>query len=395
MVIGVGGPAPGGASTGAQADFVTFSREVGKLDQALRRDIGHEDLRHLQKIECVGRLFSLLGLATAWIAPNPLSAALLAQGMMARFIIGHHVGHGGYDSVPGIPARYTRKRFARGWRRFVDWQDWWQNEDWLYTHNHLHHPNTQAPLDKDVMDSTWLCGRPIWLRLLLLGWFTLTWKFSYYAPRMRRERAWRGKNAPFGHSLGRPHPHMPDVAVPPWMGSYAAYMTVRFFLPALIVSPLGAWAAGNMLANLMMAELFHNAQTFVCIRPSHCAADIALFTNGARNRTEFNAQTVLGTVNYHAGGDVHDFLHGWTNYQVEHHLWPSLTLLQYRKARPQLLEICRRTQVPYREDHVFARYLKMARLFMGLQHQPRLDTNLLLMTPQQCIDEPQDARHLG
>jgi hypothetical protein len=51
-------------------------------------------------------------------------------------------------------------------------------------------------------------------------------------------------------------------------------MAARFALPAILVSPLGGSAVGSMLANLLLAELLHNVQTFVCIRPSHCAGDI-------------------------------------------------------------------------------------------------------------------------
>jgi hypothetical protein len=43
-----------------------------------------------------------------------------------------------------------------------------------------------------------------------------------------------------------------------------------------------------------------------------------------------------------------------------------------------LVEICRRNNVPYREGNVFARYAKMARLFMGLEHQSTIDTRRLL-----------------
>ncbi len=363
-------------------DYVAFERELTALGERLRRDIGKADFRHLLRIQWIGRLCMATGLATAWIAPNPLSVVLLAQGMIVRFFIGHHVGHGGYDAVPGIPARYTRKHFARGWRRFLDWPDWWNHEAWLYTHNQLHHPLTQSPLDADVMDSVFLLGTPKWLRVLYFGFATATWKFLNYAPRMQREQALGAtgavRTAPYEMRPG----DLADIGDPLvrklWIRDYAPYMAFRFALPAVVVAPLGAWAMASMAINLILAELLHNAQTFICIRPSHCAADIPLFGTPFADRKEFYLQSVLGTVNYRAGGDLNDILHGWTNYQVEHHIWPTLTLLQYRKARPGVVDICRRNGVPYREGSVFARYVMTGRLFMGLEHQTALDTKAMV-----------------
>jgi hypothetical protein len=185
----VPGQAASRALPGAAPDFAALEHDLTELGERLRRDMGRANLRHLRRIERAGRLCGLAGLATAWLAPNPVSVMLLAQGMLAQFIIGHQIGHGGYDAIPGTAARHTRKRFARGWRRFVDWLDWWGHEDWLYTHNQLHHPNTQAPLDGDIMDSGFLVRYPKWVRFLYLVFATTTWKFTYYAPRMRRERA--------------------------------------------------------------------------------------------------------------------------------------------------------------------------------------------------------------
>lgn len=371
------------APAGAKApDYAALEHALTALGASLRRAVGPRDRRHLRRIELAGRCCGLLGLATAWLAPNPLSIILLAQGMMARFLIGHHVGHGGYDAVPGIPPRLTRQRFARGWRRLIDWPDWWGHEDWLYTHNQLHHPNTQAPLDGDIMEPGAFAGRPRWFRLLCLIAATLTWKFTYYAPRLRRELARRqaGIRREARYEM-RPRDLL-DLTDPVvralWLRDYAPYLGLRFALPSLLAAPLGAWAAGSMLANLVLAELLHNAQTFVCIRPSHCAGDIPLFTAPFRDRREFYLQSILGTVNYRAGGDVADFLQGWTNYQIEHHLWPSLTLLQYRRARAPLVAICRRAGLPYREGHVLDRYRRTARLFMGLDRQAMLDTRPLL-----------------
>jgi fatty acid desaturase len=353
--------------------FKRFGADMSALTRTLRRDVSHEDFRHLRRIEWAGRICSLLGYATAWIAINPFSIFLIAQGMIARFFIGHHIGHGAYDTVPGVPNRYNSRVFASGWRRYIDWLDWWNHDDWLYTHNQLHHRHTQAPLDADIMDSQLFVrfSRPI--RLVLLAFFTMTWKFSYYTPRMRREKHFLDS----GIERKTPYDFVPadllnlwdPVVRLLWRRDYLPYICVRFLLPSLLLLPFGWGYAAVMLMNIILAELLHNIQTFVCIRPSHCAADIPLFETRYADRAEFYLQSIAGTVNYPNPGAVGSFLHGWTNYQVEHHLWPSATLLQYKKARPQVEEICRRYGMPYRAENVFTRYAKTGRLFMGLDHQ--------------------------
>lgn len=85
------------------ADPAAFARDVAALRADLTAAIGPEDLAHLKKLERWGRLCSALGYATAWIAPNPLSALLIAHGNTVRWtIVMHHVGHGAYDRVPGV-----------------------------------------------------------------------------------------------------------------------------------------------------------------------------------------------------------------------------------------------------------------------------------------------------
>jgi fatty acid desaturase len=110
----------------------------------------------------------------------------------------HHVGHRGYDKVPGVPARYTARVFARGRRRFVDWLDWMIPEAWIYEHNILHHQHTGEPRDPDLIEQN-LEGihrsrLPAPLRWALLAVLAATWRASLGAPRggtgtRRRTRA--------------------------------------------------------------------------------------------------------------------------------------------------------------------------------------------------------------
>src|SRR5688572_26135287 len=92
-------------------DMEGFHRELKALREEADASLGEADAEHLRKIERWGRLATVLGLATCWLAPNPLSAAALSLGRSTRWLLMHHVGHRGYDRVPGMPEARTSKGF--------------------------------------------------------------------------------------------------------------------------------------------------------------------------------------------------------------------------------------------------------------------------------------------
>ncbi|MEN8251926.1 MAG: fatty acid desaturase, partial [Bacteroidota bacterium] len=115
----------------AQVDKALLAKDIGDIKKTIGKPT-QEDFQHLKKIELWGRLSALLGYATAWIFPlNLLSAFLISIGNISRWAnVAHPVMHGAYDKVPGIPKRYTRKGFAVGWRRVIDWLDWIEPSAW-------------------------------------------------------------------------------------------------------------------------------------------------------------------------------------------------------------------------------------------------------------------------
>jgi len=163
-----------------------FCRDIERLKAETYRKIGPADFAHLRKIERYGRAAAFLGLATAWTFPNPLTAFLLSLGQFTRWLLAHHITHRGYDRVPGIPARYTSRVFARGWRRFIDWFDWLDPAAWDHEHNNLHHYHTGEESDPDLAERNLEFLRkmrvPVWIKYLLLAVAACTWKVIYYAP---------------------------------------------------------------------------------------------------------------------------------------------------------------------------------------------------------------------
>jgi len=365
-------------------DVAGFRRELDALRQSVQGALGREDLRHLRKIEWWGRGCTLLGYATAWILPNPLSAALISQGSVTRWtVMMHHVGHGAYDRVPGVPARYTSKVFGRGWRRFIDFPDWVETESWLCEHNLLHHYHTGEAADPDLVERNITTlrrlrlARPLKLLIVLLH--ALTWKWSYYAPSNLRALH-LARTRPAGTSLAQHVAAHLDAHYQPQSGRVRAladvaaqtlwrcilpYALYRFALiPALflIISPE---AALNVLWTSILAELITSVHTFLIIGPNHCGDDLQRFATPPGGKAEFYLRQLRGSANYRTGGDGNDFLHGWLNYQIEHHLWPDLPLLRYQQLQPQLRQLCARHGVPYVQEGVLRRARRMIGIMIG------------------------------
>lgn len=359
-----------------EADVTGFAADIREIGARMRRKLGRRDIEHLKKIELFGRLATIAGLLTACIIPNPISAFLIAQGMIVRFTIGHHIGHGAYDHIDGVPQKYTSKFFARGWRRFIDWPEWWPHRAWLHLHNRLHHTNTQDRDDADLMNPDHF--RQYWLpiRYLLLIFFTMTWKFTFYAPYLEREWLRHRRGVPrTGNYKFRPADIIDFTDRDNrslWLRHYLPYLSYRFAVPPLVFLPFGATVAINILITMIMAELIHNAQTFICIRSSHSASDLPIFESKTNDGNEFYLRQVLATANYSGRGDIMDILHGWTNYQVEHHLWPTGTLLQFQESRAGVIAACQARNIKYIQENVLKRYWMMSRIFLALDYQRML-----------------------
>jgi len=112
--------------------------------------------------------------------------------------------------------------------------------------------------------------------------------------------------------------------------------------------------------------LVSNFHDFVVIATNHAGEDLYRFERGCKPKSPtFYLRAVVSSTNFHTGGDVNDFLHGWLNYQIEHHVWPNLSMLSYQKAQPELQAICERYGVPYVQEDVFTRLHKTYNIFTG------------------------------
>jgi len=350
-------------------DAEALLNDIRALRAEVDASLGEADAAHLRRIERWGRAATVVGLATCWLVPNPVSAVALSLGRSTRWLLMHHVGHRGYDRVPGLPPERTSKAFAKGRRRFLDWFDWMLPEAWVFEHNVLHHSHTGEEADPDLLernaeDSLRNPRVPLALRYFQLALLALTWRASYYAPEtlasLRRKKRADG---------GLTRAEWREVL----LGSYAPYIAFHFLLLPALFLPLSAWAAFSVLCNSLMAEVLTNLHTFLVVGPNHTGEDLYRFDSKPSNRGERYLQQVLGSANYRTGGDLNDYAHLWLNYQIEHHLFPDLPMLKYREVQPKVRALCEKHGIPYVQESVWTRAKKMVDVVVGLRSMRRLE----------------------
>jgi len=357
--------------------------------------VTEEDFQHLLKLEKWGRMFtfsgyglilllSILGLGGELSAflfwPIAIIAALLiSTGNVARWAdVTHPILHGAYDKVPNIPERYTKKYFAKGARRYVDWLDWIKPQAWEYEHNIMHHYHLGETEDPDNVEKNlqWLIQSktPMWLRYVIVYAFAGMWKFLYYAPNTLR--ILENKKNRDQQKL-----EVTDYELDPrtknglelWMEYYLPYIVIKFIVFPILFLPFGAQASINALIIILIAEFFANLHSFLVIVPNHSAEDIYMFNEPHKSTGEFYLRQIMGSVNYNTGTDFLDFVHGFLNYQIEHHLFPNMPHSYYQKMQPIVKDICKKHNLEYRQESVFKRIGMTIDLMVGKTKLLRVD----------------------
>ena len=381
-------------------DLDGFGADIKELGKSLQAGQGAADLAHLNKIVNWTRICLALGGLSLWCSPNPFTVFFLSTAICARWLcIGHHVGHGSYDSIDKSKY-YNRFTFAVGSlpKRMWDWLDWMLPEAWNVEHNLLHHYALGENKDPDLlernMDRIRNLKVPTCFKYLVVAFIMFTWKFTYYAPntykelkisQLRRQK----KPLPSLQLLDGPvllhgvfFPGT-DLGVPPLFGRWEYFTKVMGpYLARFILFPGAFWLLGgatffwNALANMVLAEMCTNIHTFIINVPNHAGDDLYRFETSCKfNSPTFFLRQVISSANFATGGDLNDFMHGWMNYQVEHHLWPNLSMLSYQRAQPLVKKICFKHGVPYIQQSVFRRLWKTIQIVVGTASMRRYPTS--------------------
>jgi len=376
-------------------DKEQLEKDIDAIKEAMSA-VNEEDFQHLLKLERWGRRFTFSGIAlilvlsivelalgglSAYIFwPLAIVAALLiSTGNVSRWAnTTHPILHGGYDKVPNIPERYTKKYFAKGARRYVDWMDWIKPDAWSYEHNIMHHYHLGEDDDPDNVERNlqWLIQSktPMFIRYVIVYSFAGMWKYLYYAPNTLRILA--NKKLKEEHKK-----EITDFELSPrtkgglelWMEYLLPYALLKFVVFPALFLPLGLTAVFNAFIIMLIAEFFANLHSFLVIVPNHSAEDIYMFSEPHKSTGEFYLRQIMGSVNYNTGSDAIDFAHGFLNYQIEHHLFPNMPLSYYQKMQPIVKDICKKHNLEYRQESVFKRALMTIDLMVGKTKLLRVD----------------------
>jgi len=381
-------------------DLKAWASEVRKVGAELAAQQGEADVKHLKKIILWSNLLYYGGLVAATVCNplvNPLAAIAISTGIMAKWtMVGHHVCHGGYNkqmSKDGqVIGRFHRRTFARGFvRRIRDWLDWMLPEAWDQEHNHLHHYRLGEAADPDLVERNLSLLResktPIWLKEINIYSIMCVWKFFYYAPNTLKEL--EARKAEDAIRKGRQYEILDfEATTKPatllsvfragfyrgnWgpfamcLSKMAPYAIFSFgIIPGIAAVAFGATAGKLVLMNMLLAEILTNIHSFVIVVPNHVGEDIYRFeTETLPKSDEFYLRAVIGSTNFKTGGDFNDFAHGWLNYQIEHHMFPDLSMLSYQKAQPRIKAICAKHGVPYVQESVIARLRRTIDVMTG------------------------------
>lgn len=219
-------------------------------------------------------------------------------------------------------------------------------------------------------------------RYAAVAFMAVTWKWWYYAPNTFKqlkanERRRKGLPQPgnvtdpqtfdFGWLVGGgDHTHFSGTEF--LVRCLGPYFVQRFVLMPLPFLALGWPSYARALVNLFFAELATNLHSFIVIATNHAGADLYRFEKHCKPRScTFYLRQVVSSANFACGDDVTDFMHGFLNYQVEHHLWPDLSMRSYQKAQPIIQALCAKHGVPYIKEPVLKRTWDLVKIMVGTE----------------------------
>jgi fatty acid desaturase len=127
---------------------------------------------------------------------------------------------------------------------------------------------------------------------------------------------------------------------------FIGYLTVVF----LVLSPVKA------VVFIVVQQGLFGLYLGCSFAPNHKGMPIL----GADDRTDFLRRQVLTSRNVH-GGPLTDFALGGLNYQIEHHLFPSMPRRNLRRSQALVAAFCQQHGVPYCHSSLVGSYVQALR----------------------------------
>lgn len=354
-----------------------FYRDIIKIKQDIKNITTKKEIKdHFDNILFIQNILFLLGIFFIWVPYNIFSIVSLTLFTVSRWTItGHHVAHGGYDNLED--KRYNRKTFGSGFNRFIDWFDWFSIEAWKYEHNKFHHYYLNEINDPDLLEhfcSQNIHNKPMYIRIINFIFSFFSWRWLYYT-----------SNTYDKYYKNKENINTPDrtILINDIFWNYgflfdflpiiSSYFLYQFILIPLVASIfLGTTYGYYAFINLIISELLSNMYSFMIIVTNHVGSDLYRFSTKCKNEKERVFRAAIGSTNYNQGTEIIDFLHGYLNYQIEHHMFPELSALEYKKMAPMVKEVCKKHNIQYVQENVFIRTYKTFLIFIGYEQMKQI-----------------------
>lgn len=125
------------------------------------------------------------------------------------------------------------------------------------------------------------------------------------------------------------------------MAAMSGYWVAWVGVPMLFYPPWQVLAFTGVRVGLIGFALF------AAFAPGHMPAEAECFTPESRP-TDFFERQLRATVNFRSG-PLRQFFLGGLQFQIEHHLFPSVTHVHYPRLRPLVMRFAKEQGYPYRE----------------------------------------------
>ncbi|MCH7553942.1 MAG: acyl-CoA desaturase [Chloroflexi bacterium] len=139
---------------------------------------------------------------------------------------------------------------------------------------------------------------------------------------------------------------------PRYTAAEAIATLVHFGVYSYILFQFGSWPLAIAFVAVHQGTLgIFNGLVFT---PNH--AGMPLVTD--ETRMDFLHEQIETARNIR-GGLVADFMYGGLNYQIEHHLFPTMPRNNLHRAQPIVAEFCKKESIPYHETTVWGAYREL------------------------------------
>jgi linoleoyl-CoA desaturase len=319
----------------------TLKSDVGALRAAFRERGFYERPTASVLVVWLGNLVLGLGALAifvavdAWLIRIP-AIVLSSMGMVALATIAHTASHNALSR-------------QNGWNRAIFYLSYpfmlqMSARYWLYSHVQVHHPAPNiVGIDDDcdlrpsfAINDRHRAGVRGWRRRLLqLQWLTLPLLLPFNGFNIQRQawlRLWRELRDP---DLRSNDAWLDLACMVLHLGVFL--ILPMFFFPILAV--IGVYLLRFSLIGIAL---------FAVLAPGHFPAEAVCLDQQERDRGDFYLRQTVATVNFRTG-PVGRWLCSGLQYQIEHHMFPSISHVFYPAMEPLVRQLCQRHGLPYRQ----------------------------------------------